>query len=65
MMKKFLVTMLAVSMAANLVACGCGTTNNNDANVENQVEELPAVDPGNAPAAAPEDTYVLQFRASL
>ena len=55
-MKKFLVTMLAVSMAANLVACGCGTTNNNDANVENQVEELPAVDPGNAPAAAPEDT---------
>lgn len=55
-MKKFLVTMLAVSMAANLVACGCGTTNNNDANVENQVEELPAVDPGNEPAAAPEDT---------
>ena len=56
MMRKILVTMLAVVMAANLVACGCGTANNNDTNVENQVEELPAVDPGNEPAAAPEDT---------
>ena len=55
-MKKILVTILTVAMAANLVACGCGTTNNSDANVENQVEDMPAVDPGNEPAAAPEDT---------
>ncbi len=45
MMKRFLVTILSVAIAANLVACGCGTANNgNDATVEN------------APAAAPEDT---------
>lgn len=45
MMKRFLVTILSVAIAANLVACGCGTADNgNDATVEN------------APAAAPEDT---------
>lgn len=55
-MKRILVTMLAVSVAANLVACGCGTANNSDTNVENQVEDMPAVDPGNEPAAVPEDT---------
>lgn len=44
-MKRFLVTILSVAIAANLVACGCGTADNgNDATVEN------------APAAAPEDT---------
>lgn len=56
MMKRILVTILSVAMAANLVACGCGTANNNDTGVENTTEELPVEDPGNAPAAAPEDT---------
>lgn len=55
-MKRILVTILSVAMAANLVACGCGTANNNDTGVENTTEELPIEDPGNAPAAAPEDT---------
>lgn len=55
-MKRILVTILSVAMAANLVACGCGTANNNDTGVENTTEELPVEDPGNAPAAAPEDT---------
>ena len=48
-MKRFLVLMLSALIAANLVACGCGTTNNgNDVTNEGTVE--------NAPAAAPEDT---------
>ena len=55
-MKRILVKILSVAMAANLVACGCGTANNNDTGVENTTEELPVEDPGNAPAAAPEDT---------
>ena len=52
MMKRFLVTILSVAIAANLVACGCGATNNN---VEQDavVEEDPTM---NQPAAAPEDT---------
>ena len=55
MMKRLLVAMLTVAMAANLVACGCGTTNNNDAQVEQDavLEEDPTM---NQPAAAPEDT---------
>lgn len=55
MMKRFLVAMLSVAIAANLVACGCGTTNNNEAQVEQDavVEEDPTM---NQPAAAPEDT---------
>ena len=54
-MKRILVMMLTVAMAANLVACGCGTTNNSDAQVEQEavVEEDPTM---NQPAAAPEDT---------
>ncbi len=54
-MKRFLVAMLSVAIAANLVACGCGTTNNNEAQVEQDavVEEDPTM---NQPAAAPEDT---------
>ena len=56
MMKRILVTILSVALAANLVACGCGTTNNNDNAVENTTEDVPAEDPGNMPAAAPEDT---------
>ena len=54
MMKRFLVAILSVAIAANLVACGCGTTNNNDAQVEQEaVVEDPTM---NQPAAAPEDT---------
>ena len=55
MMKRLLVAMLTVAMAANLVACGCGTTNNNDAQVEQDavLEEDPTM---NQPAATPEDT---------
>lgn len=50
MMRKFLVAMLSVALAANLVACGCGTTNNgNDVAVEEDADM-------NQPAAAPEDT---------
>ena len=60
MMKRFLVLMLSVALAANLVACGCGTTGNEGANVENvpaeTPENTPVDDPGNEPAAAPEDT---------
>ena len=56
MMKRFLVAMLSVAIVANLVACGCGTTNNNDAVVENGTENVPAEMPEDAPAAAPEDT---------
>lgn len=54
MMKRFLVTILSVAIAANLVACGCGTTNNNAEAEQNAVvEEDPTM---NQPAAAPEDT---------
>ena len=56
MMKRFLVTILSVAIAANLVACGCGTTNNNDATVENAPAESPENTPADMPAAAPEDT---------
>ena len=52
MMKRFLVAILGVAIAANLVACGCGTTNNN-AEQGAIVEEDPSM---NQPAAAPEDT---------
>ena len=54
MMKRFLVAMLSVALAANLVACGCGTTNKNEA----QVEQDAAVEDStmDQPAAAPEDT---------
>lgn len=54
-MKRFLVAMLSVAIAANLVACGCGTTNNNDAVVENGTENVPAETPDNTPAEMPED----------
>lgn len=50
MMKRFLVTILSVVMAANLVACGCGTTNNNNGA---ETEQDATMD---QPAAAPEDT---------
>ena len=55
MVKRFLVTILSVALAANLVACGCGTANNNNAETEQDavVEEDPTM---NQPAAAPEDT---------
>ena len=55
MMKRFLVTILSVAIAANLVACGCGAAGNNNAEVEQDavVEEDPTM---NQPAAAPEDT---------
>ena len=50
MMKRFLVAVLSVAIAANLVACGCGTTNQeNGSGVENEADM-------NQPAAAPEDT---------
>lgn len=49
MMKRFSVTLLSVAIAANLVACGCGTTNNNGA----ATEQDSSMD---QPAAAPEDT---------
>ena len=52
MIKKLLVTMLSISLAANLIACGCTTTNNNDAAVEN----VPSEAPENTPAEAPENT---------
>lgn len=54
MMKRFLVTILSVALAASLVACG-GGAKNNDAEVEQEavVEEDPTM---NQPAAAPEDT---------
>ena len=49
-MRRMLVLMLSVAIAANLVACGCGTTNNgNDAVVGEEADM-------NQPAAAPEDT---------
>lgn len=38
-MKKFAVTILSVALAANLVACGCGTTNSDNAEVESTSEE--------------------------
>ena len=54
MMKRFLVTILSVAIAANLVACGCGAANNNaEAEQDAVVEEDPTM---NQPAAAPEDT---------
>ena len=55
MMKRFLITILSVAIAANLVACGCGAVNNNSADAEQDavVEEDPTM---NQPAAAPEDT---------
>lgn len=54
MMKRFLVTILSVAIAANLVACGCGTANNN---VEPEQDVIVEEDPTmNQPAAAPEDT---------
>lgn len=54
MMKRFLVTILSVAIAANLVACGCGAANNN---VEPEQDVIVEEDPTmNQPAAAPEDT---------
>lgn len=54
-MKRFLVMLFCLSLTANLVACGCGTTNNEQNEVEQDavVEEDPTM---NQPAAAPEDT---------
>ena len=57
MMKRFLVTILSVAMAANLVACGCGAANDNSNNVETEQGAVMEEDPTmNQPAAAPEDT---------
>lgn len=54
MKKRFLVTILSVAIAANLVACGCGAANNNvEPEQDVVVEEDPTM---NQPAAAPEDT---------
>ena len=54
MVKRFLVTILSVALAANLVACGCGTANNN---AETEQDAVVGEDPTmNQPAAAPEDT---------
>ena len=56
MMKRFLVTILSVALAANLVACGCGAANNNN-NAETEQDAVVEEDPTmNQPAAAPEDT---------
>ena len=49
-MKKLLVSMLCMAIAANLVACGCGTTNNGNGIVAEEDANM------NQPAAAPEDT---------
>ena len=57
MMKRFLVTILSVAMAANLVACGCGAANDSNNNVETEQGAVMEEDPTmNQPAAAPEDT---------
>ena len=53
MMKRFLVTILSVAIAANLVACGGAKNNNADAEQGAVVEEDANM---NQPAAAPEDT---------
>ena len=53
MMKRFLVTILSVVIAVNLVACGCGTANTSEPSAEQEVTEDPTM---NQPAAAPEDT---------
>lgn len=56
-MKRFLVTILGVALAANLVACGCGAANNNSNNAETEQDAVVEEDPTmNQPAAAPEDT---------
>ena len=56
MAKRFLVTILSVALAANLVACGCGAANNNN-NAETEQDAVVEEDPTmNQPAAAPEDT---------
>ena len=56
MAKRFLVTILSVALAANLVACGCGAANNNN-NAETEQDAAVEEDPTmNQPAAAPEDT---------
>ena len=49
MKKRFLVTILCMAIVANLVACGCGSANNNDAQVDQEATM-------EQPAAAPEDT---------
>lgn len=54
MIKKVLVTMVSVALAANLVACGCGTTNNNEAPVENAPAEAPENTPAEMPEVTPE-----------
>ena len=56
MAKRFLVTILSVALAANLVACGCGAANSNN-NAETEQDAVVEEDPSmNQPAAAPEDT---------
>ena len=54
MMKRLLVMMLSVCLAANVVACGCGNVSN-DAVVEDNTAVEEDADM-NQPAAAPEDT---------
>lgn len=44
MKKKLLITILSVVLVANLVACGCGTTNENDTTVENTPPETTFVE---------------------
>ena len=58
MMKRFLVTILSVAIAANLVACGCGTTNDNGAVTEQEttVDQQPAAAPEDTPAEMPTPT---------
>lgn len=54
MMKKFVAVMLSITIAASLVACGCGTTeNNNDTAVEDITENVPAETPEDTPAEMP------------
>lgn len=57
-MKRFLVTILSVAIAANLAACGCGTANDNGAGTEQEttVDQEPAAAPEDTPAEMPTPT---------
>lgn len=52
-MKKLLVTILSVAIAANLVACGCGTTNNGGETQPDATMDQPAAAPEDTPAEMP------------
>ena len=54
MMKKITVMILSVALAANLVACGCGATNGNDAEVESTTQETTVEEEESTPAQTEE-----------